>query len=195
MRRFRSGTIILYATAAIILVTVGPCPFPAQSGTITMRVDPAARTVPVNGTFTVNIVVDVGTEMNPYGLGVYEFDLVYDPNCLEVLSANDAGGLVGTGRTAIGLRPGVDNANGRTAFGVCSHPPEGVSQLDGPTGTVVLATVTLQARRAGATALNLENALAIDTHANVWPDAGARRVLKTSGAEILVVLHSESHGD
>jgi len=63
-----------------VLVAVGPLPLFANPGTVTVRVEPATRAVPVNGTFTVNVVADnVGTEMSATGgLGAYEFDLVYE---------------------------------------------------------------------------------------------------------------------
>jgi uncharacterized iron-regulated membrane protein len=163
-----------------------------------VQVDPATRAAPVNGTFTVNIVANVGTEMDATepnktgGLGAYEFDLVYDTNYLEAVSVSDAGGLGSTNRTVSALGPNIDNPNGRTTFAAYSYPPLDVS---GPGTTVVLATVTLKAKRAGVTTLNLENALLTDTQANAWPDVGAGRVLNTSGVSIFVFLTSDFDGD
>jgi hypothetical protein len=178
-RRLRSGMIVLCAIGAIVLVAVGASPLLAL-GTVTMRVDPATRAVSVNGTFTVDIVADLETEMDPNGLGAYEFDLVYDKDYLEVVTdgVTDAGELGATGRTVAELGPSVDNENGRTMFAAYSHPPEDVS---GPGDTVVLATATLRAKRAGVTALNLENALMADTQANAWPDEGERELNVSSG--------------
>jgi hypothetical protein len=180
--RFRSGMIVLCAIGAIMLLATGVSPLLAL-GTVTVRVDPAIRAAPVNGTFTVDIVADLGAEMDPNGLGAYEFDLVYDKDYLEVVTdgVTDAGELGATGRTVAELGPSVDNENGRTTFAAYSHPPEDVN---GPGGTVGLATVTLQANRAGVTALNLENALMADTQANAWPDGGAGRELSLQGADI-----------
>ena len=79
-KRFRSGMIALCAIGVIVVMAVGPSSLLAQ-GTVTMRVDPATRTAPVNGTFAVQIVAD-----NAQDLGAYEFDLVYDSNYLEVIS-------------------------------------------------------------------------------------------------------------
>ena len=186
-RRFRSGMIALCAIVSIVLVAVGPSSLLAL-GTVTVRVDPVTRAAPVNGTFTVDIVADVGTEMNPDGLGAYEFDLVYDPNYLEVDSVSDAGGLGSTSRTVSALGPNIDNPNGRTTFAAYSYPPEDVS---GPGTTVVLATVTLTGTGAGATTLNLENALLTDTQANAWPDAGAGHALSLESG----VLVLDTFGD
>ncbi len=190
-RRFRSGMIALCAIGAIVLVAVGASPLLAQEP-VTMWVDPATQTVPVNGTFTVNIVANVGAEMYPNGLGAYGFDLVYDPNDLQVLWVNDAGELGKTGRTVPVAPPEappapiIYNENGRTAFGAYSYYA-GTPQAAGPDGTVVLATVTLQAKWAGATTLSLENALLTDTQAaNVWPDAGAGHVLNVEGGTVTV---------
>jgi hypothetical protein len=186
-RRFRSGMTILCAIGAIMLVAVGPSPLLANPGAVTLRVDPATRAVPVNGTFTVDIVTDLGTEMDTNGLGAYEFDLVYayDPNYLEVDSVTDAGQLDNEDqRTVVSLGPNIDDATGQTTFAAYSHPPDGeTSNPPGPSGTVVLSEVTLKAKRAGVTTLNLENALLADTKANAWPDAGAGRVLDVSNAK------------
>ncbi|MBC8492498.1 MAG: VCBS repeat-containing protein [Chloroflexi bacterium] len=191
-RRFRSGIIALCAIVAIVLVAVGASPLLAL-GTVTMRVDPVTRAVPVNGTFTVDIVADVGTEMDATepdktgGLGAYEFDLVGDPNYLEVLSADDAEELGATGRTVTELGPNITTTTVTTmTFGAYSHPPIGSTlPITGPNGTVVLATVTLTAARAGVTTLDLENALLADTEANVWPDGGTR-VLNVQASTVKV---------
>ena len=100
-RRARSGIIALCAIGAIVLVAVGPLPLFANPGTVTVRVDSATRAMPVNGTFTVNIVADVGTEMDPNGLGAYQFDLAYDSNYLEVISVSDVSGLGSTDRIEV----------------------------------------------------------------------------------------------
>ena len=172
----------LWAIGAIALLAVG-YPLLASPGTVTVRVDPATRTVPVNGTFTVNIVAVVGTEMNPNGLGAYEFDLVYEPNYLEVLPVHNAGGLGSTGRTVNELGP-VDVAVNRKAFGAYSYDG-GPPPPAGPGDTVVLATVTLRAKRVGTTTLNLENALLTDTQANAWPD-GAGRNLNVQNSTVTI---------
>jgi len=185
-RGFRSGMIVLCAMGMILLVAGGSSPLLAEPGTVTVRVDPATRAAPVNGTFMVDIVADVDTEMDPNGLGAYEFDLVYDTNYLEVSSVDDAGELDDTGRTVSELGP-VSIAAGQTAFGAYSYY-EGTPQPAGPGGTVVLARVTLQAKRAGVTTLNLENALLTDTQANAWPDAVAGRHLNVANGRLWTIF-------
>jgi hypothetical protein len=166
-RRFQLRMIALCAIVSIMIMPVAPPSLRAQ-GTVTVRVDTATRTVPVNGTFSADIVVDVGTEMDPNGLGAYEFDMVYDPNELGVISVSDAEELGETGRTVSKLGPTVDNETGRTTFAAYSYPPLDAS---GPKGTMVLARVTLRAHRPGWATLNLENALLTDTQANAWAEA------------------------
>jgi hypothetical protein len=121
--------------------------------------------------------------MNPNGLGAYEFDLVYEPNYLEVLPVHNAGGLGSTGRTVNELGP-VDVAVNRKAFGAYSYDG-GPPPPAGPGDTVVLATVTLRAKRVGTTTLNLENALLTDTQANAWPD-GAGRNLNVQNSTVTI---------
>ncbi len=190
-RRFRSGMIALCAIGAIVLVAVGASPLLAL-GTVNMRVDPVTRAVPVNGTFTVDIVADVSTEMDPNRLGAYGFNLVYDSDYLEVSDVSDAGELSGPNSRVVPVPPAgeappapiIDNPNGQTAFAAYSYPP-GAENVAGPDGTVVLATVTLQAKQAGVTTLNLENGLLTDTQANAWPDGGTRQ-LNIQGSTIIV---------
>ncbi|MBM4448808.1 MAG: hypothetical protein FJ015_06210 [Chloroflexi bacterium] len=193
-REFRLRTIALCAMGAIMLVAVGSPPLLANPGTVTMRVDPATRTAPVNATFAVSIVADVGTEMNPNGLGAYEFDLVYDPNYLEVISVNDAGKLDDTGRTVNALGPNINNPAGRTAFGAYSYYA-GTPQPAGPSGTVVLATVTLRAKKVGVTTLNLQNALLTDTQANAWPDGAGRNLNVQGGTVVVAAISADFDGD
>ena len=202
VRGFRAGMTVLCVLGVILLVAVGSSPLLAEPGTVTVRVDPATQTVPVNGTFTVDIVADVGTEMAPTGgLGAYEFDLVYDPSFLEVVSVNDAGDLGKHGRPVppawVTDCDGVQrqllelcdtSTAGRVAFGgysmdsnECNGDP-----MPGPTGVVKLAQVTLKAKQAGTTTLNLENALLTDTQANAWPDAEAGRNLNVQGGTVEV---------
>jgi hypothetical protein len=193
-RRVRSGIIALCAIGAIVLVTAGPSPLLANPGMVTVRVDPATRAAPVNGTFTVDIVVDnVDTEMNPDGLGAYEFDLVYDQDYLEVDSASDAGELDDTGRTVNELGPNISNPDGRTTFAAYSHPP---ADTNGPANpTVALATVTLNAKWAGVTTLSLENALLTDTQANAWPDVGQGRYLDVQASTMKVNMALGQYDD
>ena len=202
VRGFRTGMTVLCVLGVILLVAVGSSPLLAEPGTVTVRVDPATQTVPVNGTFTVDIVADVGTEMAPTGgLGAYEFDLVYNPSFLEVVSVNDAGDLGKHGRPVppawVTDCDGVQrqllelcdtSTAGRVAFGgysmdsnECNGDP-----MPGPTGVVKLAQVTLKAKQAGTTTLNLENALLTDTQANAWPDAEAGRELNVENGTITV---------
>lgn len=143
----------------------------AQAGAIDVRVAPAALMVPVGGTFTVDIVADVGSEMDPGGLGAYEFDLVYDPAYLEVQAVSDAGELGINGRTVVELQPDIDNVSGRTVFGAYTYSDDDPPP-DGPMGTVRLATVELTALQVAEAALSLENVVLADTQGMGWPGDG-----------------------
>ena len=218
-RRFRSGMIVLCAIGAIVLVAVGASPLLAL-GTVNMRVDPVTRAVPVNGTFTVDIVADVGTAMGEDGLGGYGFDLEYDPNYLEVISVSDAGDLGKYGRPVPpdSVSCCVDNqpttcpllelrdtsTAGRVMFGAYSGPePTATMQGDkcvvevdpkqGPTGEVKLAQITLKAKRAGVTTLNLGNARLTDTQANAWPDPSEERDLTVSDGKVWNIIDAFSY--
>ena len=115
---------------------------------------------------------------------------IRDRNYLEVVSVSDAGGLGSTNRTVAALGPDVNNPGGRTVFGAYSHPPLDVS---GPGATVVLAKVTLWAKRAGVTTLNLENALLTDTQANAW--AGAQLNVQPGTIPIPMVVSTDYEND
>jgi hypothetical protein len=192
-RRFRSRMIALCAIGAIMLVAVGSPPLLANPDPVTVRMDPATRAAPVNGTFTVDIMADVSPDMDTNGLGAYEFDLVYDSDYLKVISVSDAEELGKTGRTVNELGP-TDVAEGQTLFAAYSYPPDGVSELVGPKNTVVLARVTLWAKRAtSVTTLNVENALLTDTQANSW--AGAQLNVQLGTIPIPMVVSADYDND
>jgi hypothetical protein len=177
-RRLSAAMIGLGTLGALLLATAAPSL--AQTGTIDVSVDPATRAAPVNGTFTVQIVADC-TDIGSDGLGAYEFELVYDPDYLEVVSIADAGELAINGRTTVEL--GTQEVEpGRTAFGAYSYY-DGSPQEPGPTGTVALATVELKAKRAGVATLDLENVRLADTQGTAWPDDG-RNVNTVSGMSV-----------
>jgi hypothetical protein len=151
----------------------------AQAGTIDVRVDPPAQTVLVNEVFTVDIVADVGSEMDPDGLGAYEFDLVDALGYTEVITAYDAGDLGSTGNRLWILGPSITTTTGTTvSFGAVAYPAEGGSMANGPTGTVTLATVELEAKQVGLVTLGLDNVRLVDTQAVGWPgDGGSLNLL------------------
>jgi hypothetical protein len=211
-RRFRSGMIVLCAIGTIVLTAVGPSPLLANPGTVTMHVDPATRAAPVNGTFTVDIVADV-TDMDPNGLGAYDFDLAFDPSVVRVDGVVNGNLLGSTGR-GVFAEPafcGEDPDNGEIVCsgtansridneeGLVSFAAFSVGHDPGATEVGTLAVITFTARSAGVTALNLiDEAEAagnpdwdsyctlVDTHtqANAWPDEGAGRYLDVSDAMV-----------
>ncbi len=169
-------------TPVIMPESTGSAQRYAEGSSVTIRVDPDSQTVPVNETLAIQVVADLGAAMGPAGLAGYEFVLVYDPTYLKVIGATDAGQLSGPNSRTVGtLGPDIDNATGKVTFGAYSFH-QTIPQTAGPTGTVVLAEVTLKARQTGTTTISLENALVTDTQATIWPDAGTgRQVITQSG--------------
>jgi len=191
--RWAGVVALVLIVVALVVVPSGGRLYAEPAAAVTMSIEPARRAAPANDTFTVQVVADVGTEMSPSGVGAYEFDLVYDPNFLEVVTGGvtDAGELTGPNARTVGtLGPNIDNATGRTAGGAYSYK-ESAPLAAGPNGTVVLATVTLRGKQPGMTTLSLENALMTDTQANAWPDSGAGRGLSFASG----VLTLDTFGD
>jgi hypothetical protein len=157
----------------------------AQAGTIDVRVDPATQTVPVDGDFAVDIVADIGSEMDPDGLGAYEFDLVDALGYTEVITAYDAGDLGSTGNRLWILGPSITTTMGTTvSFGAVAYPAAGGSMANGPTGTVTLATVELRGKQAGHVTLSLDNVRLADTQGVGWPGDG--RSLNLQGGTVTI---------
>lgn len=216
-RRLRSGMTVLCAMAVIVLVAVGASPLLAL-GTVTMEVDPVTRVVPVNGTFTVDINLTDVAEMDPDGLGAYEFDLAFDPSIVQVDGVVDGDLLGSTGRSVFAEdgfcgedpeNPGepvctetdsvrIDNEAGLVSFAAFS-----VGSGLGSTEDGTLAVITFSAIKAGTTALNLIDeaeaagnpewdsySVVLDTQANLWPDGGEGRELNVEDGTVTVVLLS-----
>ena len=155
------------------------------SGAITIRITPTTKEVAVGATFAVQVVADVGTELDPHGLGAYQFDLLYDPDDLQLIAISDAGSLAGSDRTLTTLGPISDTVAGRVAFGVYTVDND-APQTPGPQGSVVLATVQLRALQATETSLALEDAAVTDVVGQEWPNPGAGSNVYAAGATVAV---------
>ncbi len=125
---------------------------PGGSGAI-LSVRPASQEVSVSSsTITTTVVI---SDVN--NLGGFEVTLVYDPSVVHVEDVTLGDFLSSTGRTVSPLSPQVDNTTGRVIFGGYS-----LGTQPGPSGTGVLATVTLSPQDAGQTDLILQNSQVVD---------------------------------
>ena len=100
----------------------------------TLRIDPVDQTVLLeSGPFTVDVVVDDVDD-----LGGFEFTMVYSPTVVQVDDVVLGPFLASTGRSVSPVGPTIDNVNGLVTFGGFSY-----GSAAGPSGTGVLATITL----------------------------------------------------
>jgi len=117
-----------------------------QTADPTVRIFPAVSSVGVGDVFTVQVMIDGASD-----LGAYEFKMGFDPSIVHVLSVVDASFLGSTGRTVVPVGPTIDNGAGTMSFRAYTlgaMPP-------GPNGTGILATIILEAKGNGSTALDL----------------------------------------
>jgi hypothetical protein len=119
----------------------------------TVRMDPAESVVGTGETFDVSVMIEEADD-----LGGFEFTMLCVSTTVTVDSVT-VGDFVGsTGRSVIPVGPTIQA--GRVSLGVAT-----VGSAPGPSGTGVLATVTLTAQGSGQSPLDLQNVLVLDTHA------------------------------
>jgi hypothetical protein len=131
-------------------VVVGPGP--------RLYIEPPDQDMPLSGgPFVVEVMVD-----NANDLGAFEFDLVYDPAIIHVDDVDLGDFLGSTGRSVSEVGPNIDNVTGRTSYGAFSF-----GGGPGPSGSGVLAIVTLSPQAVGESDLVPENEQLTDTDGNV----------------------------
>ena len=183
--RWAGTTAFVLIAIALVVVPGSGRLYAEPAGTVTMRVDPSIQAVPANGTFSLHVKADVGTEMSPNGLGAAEADAVYEPDYLEATSATDGNWLASTNRTLGSLGPIIDQSKGTAAKGAYSYH-ESDPLTPGPTGNDLhLWDITFSAKRAGITEVSLSNALMTDTQANAWPNGGTN-LMNTVPGKVLI---------
>jgi general secretion pathway protein D len=122
-----------------------------------VKIQPALTTVSLSpNSFNVTLVVN-----NVTNLAGYQTDLIYNPALLQVSAVAQGAFLGSTGRTVAPVGPVIDNTIGRVTFGAFTF-----GTAPGPNGSGTLATITIQPRAAGITALHLENLGLADTASN-----------------------------
>ena len=122
----------------------------------TVRIEPAESVVGTGQTFTITVMIEEADD-----LGGFEFTLLFVTTTVTVDSVTVGDFPGSTGRTAIPIGPTSDNQAGMASFGVVTVPPD----IPGPSGTGVLATVTLTAQGPGESPLDLQDVLVVDTNA------------------------------
>jgi len=146
----------------------------------------------IKASFGSDITVDIMVD-NAEDLGAYVFDLLLTGDVakdgaevVEIVApyAQDGGFLDVPGRTILTLPvegPDYDPAARKLAFGACSF-----GTAPGPSGTGVLARVTLRPTALGRATLDLQNVTLVDTQGNDWPNASAGRDLTVQDGSIIV---------
>lgn len=144
---------------AILLALFVFAPSSLAQGTV-VRIDPATLGVPISSpSFTMNVVID-----DVENLGAFQFDLVYNPAVVHITNVTLGPFLGSTGRFASSLPPAINNTTGRTTFGAFSF-----GFTAGPSGSGVLAVVTLVPQSEDESPLNLENVQVTDINGVVIP--------------------------
>jgi hypothetical protein len=142
-------------------------PVPVERGKVTSGIDfdlnwagvtivqilPSTQSVQVGDIVTIMVGV-----LNVVDLSSFSLDLRFQPGVLQAQSAQFEGFLGSTGRTTTPLGPTIDNAHGLLTFGAFS-----VGMQDGPSGSGLLATITLEAVGQGESSLTLGNVQLLDT--------------------------------
>ena len=131
--------------------TATPPPPPTK-----VRVDPVVQSVSVGDQFTVDVRVD-----DVVNLGAYQFRLAFDPAAVAFVGVTNGAFLGSTGRP-VSCPPPV-----LTAFSVRFSCSTLGAEPSGPSGSGVLATVRLEARRAGTSLLDLRDVLLLTPDAQV----------------------------
>ena len=150
---------IIFVATAIISERIE-----AQDGPI-LSVDPASQTVePGTGPFEVRFMVENVTSQQ--GLGGYTLAMAYDPTILRGLAITDSGFLQSTDSLVICPASAIDNDAGELAHFCLTIP---LLSQTGPQArdAQVLASVSFEPIREGATTLDITEASITDPNGNV----------------------------
>ena len=160
--RVAVGIVIVSLLGLVVLFFVGPALaqdpvwMPYWNGLMqipTVRIEPAVSCASVCVTFTVEVWID-----DVEDLGGFEFDLYYDPSVIHVEDIALGDFPPSSGRSWVPVGPIIDNTNGFATFGGFSFGTQ-----PGPSGSGVLAIITLHAVGEGTSALDLDDVQVTDT--------------------------------
>lgn len=145
--------IVLFVCLLFVVPSVG------RSATLTLS--PSGTSVSINGTFTVNILLDT-TSQNTYGVDVNR--LRFNPSLLQVVDADSftSGTQIGSGSLmSVTTTNTVDNIGGSIQFSQLASP--GSTYI----GSGVLGTITFRAVGAGTASVNFDFINGSGTDSNV----------------------------
>lgn len=153
--------------SGIYMLDINANPIPVdtlQGGDVTVSFPPlptaTASAVPLadaacNGT-TVQVDVQVSDALN---LGAFQFSLAFNPAVAQVEGVALGPFLGSTGRTVTEVPPVIDNNAGTLTYGAYTTD----SDVPGPDGSGVLASVTLRLAAAGVSSLQLSDVILTNT--------------------------------
>jgi len=116
-------------------------------------VNPINTSVSRDGNFTVNIMINSSKEI--YAV---QFDVIFDSNIIERLSANESDFLKSDG---VKTYPIIQNSNSSTTFADTRMVAD-----SGVSGTGVVLTMTFHAKNTGTSTIALQNIVMTDTNIN-----------------------------
>ena len=140
---------VLAVTAAALSISTAF----GQEGEALVRVDPPPEPVRSGESFSVNLVVDEVAH-----LAAFQFTLLFDPEMMEYRSAEKGPFLGSSGRDVLCQEPSATPGSVSLSC-VTTNPPVSEGGPSGPSGSGVLATVTLEPRKAASASLDLSDVL------------------------------------
>ncbi len=151
------------------LVWVVATPMVLAQPPATVRLEPSTIQAVPGQSIEVRVWID-----NVRNLGAFQFNLLHNPEVLQIDSVTIGDFPASTGRNVNPLGPKIDPEAGRALFGAFSFgdPP-------GPDGSGVLAIVTLVVKGPGQSELTLDDVEVVDT-------SGAQIAVKVEGDTMIV---------
>jgi hypothetical protein len=122
----------------------------------TVKVVPSSLTVSAREGFSIAVMIDGATD-----LGSFDLQLGFDPSVVHAQGAAVGDFLGSTGLSVLPLGPDIDNEAGTLVLGAVT-----LGSGEGPSGTGVLADVSLEAVGAGESPLSLDLVHIHDTAGN-----------------------------
>jgi hypothetical protein len=140
--------------------TVGPTPTPTPTpGPVTVWVDPVSQQASLGTPFTVNVVVD-----NVVNLGAFEFTLGFSPPEILQYQSLQYGSFLGSSGRVVNCLPAEHDAESVRVVCVTLG-----AEPDGPSGSGVLATLTLLPMSTGIGVIDLRDVILTDPMATTIP--------------------------
>ncbi len=110
---------------------------------------------------TVNLPIDISSVTDLYG---FQFDVLYDPAIVQLLSIDEGDFLSSTGLTFF-IPGSIDNTAGLASFTANTL----LGAVSGASGTGILAIFNFQPIAVGTTSLDISNVLLLDSNLDPIP--------------------------